>query len=196
MQIDARDIDDFKTERKDVVPPLAPIFRLVPFLFYGSLLALAVVGAMSFLKMRAESQKRDQLNADVTSLNAEIEQTKAQRAALESEIRKATDMEAWVLGSMPIQPLVVAIARSMETRSSIVDLTIERDADNPAQLKLALRLNTDSDKQLEKTLDVIRSMNYREFSPTQTMVRGDLDYRATLIWTDPNRGARQEEAAQ
>ena len=56
--------------------------------------------------------------------------------------------------------------------------------------KKVLKLNTASDKQLEKTLAVIRAMNYREFNPTQTRVQGNLDYRANLIWQDPG-GKRQ-----
>ena len=86
---------------------------------------------------------------------------------------------------MPLQPLVVAIVRSMAANSSIVELNLERDAETPSQLRLGLRLNTDSDKQLEDTLEVIRDMHYREFSPTQTRVRGDLDYKASMLWQNP-----------
>jgi len=46
-------------------------------------------------------------------------------------------------------------------------------------------MNADSDKQLEDTLAKIEEMHYREFSPTQTRVRGDLDYRASLLWQNP-----------
>ena len=98
---------------------------------------------------------------------------------------------------MPLQPLVVGIVRSMAPNSSIVELNLERDAETPSQLKLGLRLNTDSDKQLENTLEVIRKMNYREFSPTQTRVRGDLDYRASLLWQNPHtKKQTPEERAQ
>jgi hypothetical protein len=75
----------------------------------------------------------------------------------------------------------------MDPQSSIVDLKLERDTETPSQLRLGLRLNTNSDQQLEDTLEVIRRMNYREFSPTQTRVRGDLDYRASLLWQNPHR---------
>ena len=40
----------------------------------------------------------------------------------------------------------------MAANSSIVELNLERDPETPSQLKLGLRLNTDSDKQLDQTL--------------------------------------------
>jgi hypothetical protein len=80
-----------------------------------------------------------------------------------------------------------------------VDFTLERDAETPSQLRIALKLNTDSDKQLEETLEVIRQMDYREFNPTQTRVQGNLDYKASLLWQNPHTKAKRqspEERAQ
>ena len=187
MQIVADQIDDLKTDRKDIMPALPMVFRIVPILFYGALAFLVVIGSLAFWNMRVATQKRDAIKQRITSLQTEIATTKADRAALEVKIREATNLEAWVLASMPLQPLIVAIVRSMDPQSSIVDLKLERDTETPSQLRLGLRLNTNSDQQLEDTLEVIRRMNYREFSPTQTRVRGDLDYRASLLWQNPHR---------
>lgn len=185
MLIQGQYVDDLKTDRKDITPPLPMIMRLVPLLFYCSLLFLVVIGSVSFVYSRVEAGRRDNTLAQVTALKGEIAAQKTARSSLEAKIRESTDLEAWVLASMPIQPLVVNIVRSMGPQSAIVSLSLERDAETPSQLRLGLRLNTDSDKQLEKTLDVIRGMNYREFSPTQTRARGDLDYRASLLWQSP-----------
>lgn len=183
MLIEGNRIDDFKTQRKDQMPPLPTIYRLVPLLFYLSLFFLLVVGSLAAWSSRVSVMRFDGITAQTTRMKKEIEATKAARNALESKIREATDMENWVLASMPLQPLVVSIIRSMEPGSNIVDLSLERDADSPSQLKLALTINTDSDAQIEKTLEAIRKMNYREFSPTQSTVKGNLEYRASLLWS-------------
>lgn len=185
MQIHGRQIDDFKTDRKDIMPPLPPIMRLVPILFYLSLCFLLVVGALAIWNTKRASARYDEGLSGVAETERQIAALKAERSALDAQIREAADLEDWVLTAMPLQPLVLSIIRSMDPRTSIVDLTLDRDAENPTQLKLGLRLNADSDKQLDKTLEAIRSMNFREFSPTQTMVRGDLDYRANLVWVSP-----------
>lgn len=190
MLIAETKIDDFKTERKDIAPPLPMIMRLVPLLFYLSLVFLAVVGSVASLHAKLSSDQRSLVLSRIEKLKKDIEDTKKQRSALEKEINEAMDLEAWVLASMPLQPLVVSIIRSMNSQSEIVDFTLERDAETPSQLRIGLKLNTASDKQLEQTLEVIRAMNYREFNPTQTRVQGNLDYKASLLWQDP--GSRRE----
>lgn len=193
MLISDTKIDDFKTDRKDIAPPLPLVMRLVPILFYLSLVFLAVVGTVASLHAKFASDRRTAVLARIETLKSQIEQTKGQRAAVESEISEALDLEAWVLASMPLQPLIVAVIRSMGPDSEIVDLTLERDAETPSQLRIGLKLNTASDKQLEQTLQVIRDMHYREFNPTQTRVQGNLDYKASLLWQDPRAGRETPE---
>ena len=161
------------------------VMRLVPILFYLSLLFLVVVGSVASLHAKLSSDQRKNVIARIESLKSQIEQSKTQRASLENEISEALDLEAWVLASMPLQPLIMAIIRSMGPESEIVDLTLERDAETPSQLRLGLKLNSSSDKQLEDTLAAIKDLDYREFNPTQTRVQGNLDYKASLLWQDP-----------
>jgi hypothetical protein len=197
MQISGAQIDDLKTDRKDIMPPLPMVLRVVPILFYGAIAFSLVVGSSALWNARLATQRRDAILQNITSVKSEIAQTKSSRAALEARIREAADLENWVIASMPLQPLVVGIVRGMAPNSSIVELTLERDAETPSQLKLGLRLNTDSDKQLEQTLELIRSMHYREFSPTQTRVRGDLEYKASLLWQNPyTKNQTPEERAK
>lgn len=197
MQISGSQIDDLKTDRKDIMPALPMVLRVVPILFYSSIAFALIVGSVAFWNGRIATQRRDATKQRIASLNSEISSTKASRAALEAKIREATDLEAWVLASMPLQPLAVGIIRSMSPNSSIVELSLERDAETPSQLKMGLRMNTDSDKQLEDTLATLEKMHYREFSPTQTRVRGDLDYRASLLWQNPySKNQTPEERAK
>lgn len=185
MLINDTRIDDFKTDRKDIAPPLPMIMRLVPLLFYLSLAFLLVVGSAASWHAKVATDQHNTLVVRVENLKSEIAEVKQRRTALDMEIMEAQDLEAWVLASVPLQPLVVAIIRSMENGSEIVELSLERDSETPSQLRIGLRLNTASDKQIEKTLEVMQRMNYRAFNPTQTRVQGNLDYKASLLWADP-----------
>jgi cell division protein FtsB len=188
MQVLANEIDDFKTERKDILPPLPQVFRLVPILFYLSLIFVVLIGAIAAVHTKVANDRLNDARSRVAALKQEIGSLETDRAKLEAEIRGAAELEGWVLAAAPIQPLVAAICESMDARlqSTIVELKLERDVESPSQLKLGLRLNTTSEDQLQKTLEAVRNLGFLEFSPTQSMVRGDLDYRATLLWQLPN----------
>jgi len=198
MLITEQQIDDFKTDRRDITPPLPMVFRLVPILFYLSLVFLVVVGSLALWHAKVAADRLEEARQGVAQVKKDISQQKTARAALEKRIRESTNLESWVLASMPLQPLVVAIIRSMKPDTALVNLSIERDPETPSQLRLSMRMNADSDDQLTDTLEVIRSMNYREISPTQTMIKGDLAYRASLLWqkTDEEEITPQSRAAQ
>lgn len=193
MQIAGRKIDDFKFDRKDITPPLPILFRLVPLLFYCSIAVTIILSSIYFLQFRLAVQKRDGLTAELATIAGQTQDTRNQRTALETQIRIATDIEAWVAGSRPLQPLIVEITRSMKPRSTIIDLKLERDADSPAQLKMAIKFGTESAKQLDDTLEKIAGQKYRAFSPQQTLGKNELDYSSTLVWQDPT--ARKSQTA-
>jgi len=139
--------------------------------------------------------------ARIEKLKSEIEEKRKARSDLEKEIAEATDLEAWTLASMPIQPLVVKIIRSMEPGSEIERLQLERDAEKPSQLRIQLILNTASEKQIEETLKVVREMNFRESNQSCTQSDGQLVYTARLVWQAPpsqsqrTRPQRQQPSA-
>ncbi len=193
MQITERQIDDFKTDRKDIAPPLPVVLRLVPLLFYCSIAVAVILSSIFAIQFQLAVQKRDGHKSQSATLATQTQDARTQRAALESQIKKATDIQSWVASSRPVQPLLVEITRSMGPRSSIVDLRLDRDLENPAQIKMGLRMGTDSTKQLDLTVEKIAALNYRAFSPTQTLGRGELDYKATLVHQDP---LRQSEEVQ
>lgn len=203
MLVPVNEIDDFKTERKDILPPLPQVFRMVPILFYLSLIFVVLISGIAAVHSKVANDRLRDARSRVAALKTEIDGLKTQRTELESEIRGAAELEGWVLAAAPIQPLVVAICESMDARlqTTIVELKLERDVESPSQLKLGLRLNTTSEDQLQKTLEAVRELGFLEFSPTQSMVRGDLDYRATLLWQapageDPAAGEGTSAAAQ
>jgi len=181
MQISERQIDDFKTDRKDITPPLPTVLRLVPILFYCSIAVAILLSSIFFLQFRLAIAKRDSHRAQAASLAAQTQQSKNERAALETQIKKATDIQSWVNGSRPIQPLLVEITRSMDPKSSILDLRLDRGINDPSQIQMGLKMGADSTKQLDLTMAAISGLNFRAFSPSQTLGRGVLDYKATLV---------------
>jgi len=192
MQISDRHIDDFKSDRKGITPPLPMVLRLVPILFYCSIAVTVILCSLFFLQFRMAIQKRDGHKAQTASLSAQTQESKNQRVALEAQIRKATDIQNWVENSRPIQPLVIEITRSMTPKASIADLRLDRSPDDPSQIKLAIKIGTDSTKQLDLTVEKIALLDYQPFSPTRELGRGELDYKATLV----RRNARQSSEDQ
>lgn len=191
MQIYARTIDDFKTERKDIAPPLPGYLRLVPMFLYLSIVASILLNALFIARFSQAGQAKDiSLKQDRQTL-ADLDAAKKQRGELETEAKKATDMANWVDASRPLQPLIVEIARSMEPEASLMELRMDRDAENAAQVKLSLRLQTDNARQLDQTLQTIANSRFRTYSPQQSMVKGEVDYKATLLWQD---AAREQSA--
>ena len=160
-----------------------PFFR---FALLCLILLLFAGGSLAYLRDKSASDHRNAIAARVESLKREIAALRSERAALEEEVVESQDLEAWVLSSMPIQPLFVDIVRSMGPQSEIVELSIERDAEKPSQLRLSLELNTASDKQLDQTLAAIQRRNYRELNPMLTRIQGNLDYKASLVYEDPD----------
>ena len=182
MKIERRIIDDLKTERPDIAPGLPAYLRLVPILFYATILGGILLSGFFLLVLRNASTAEAEWKAEIARRNQELADVKSGRAAVERQTRRATDVVAWVEGSRNLQPLVVSMIRSMEAGSSIAELALARDATTPTQIKLTLKLNTQGTRQLDATLEQIVSRDFRTYNPNQTQSRGEIDYEATLIY--------------
>lgn len=189
MQLPAKSIDDFKTERKGISPPLPTYLRVVPLLFYLTIAASLVLSGLFYLNYGEAKKNKERAIETNRKLQADIKSTAQMRKDLEKEAKRASDVASYVEASRPLQPLVVEIARSMQPDSSLVDLRLVRDANNPAQVKLNLRLGTETTRQLDLTLAKIAEQQFRAFAPQQNLAKGELSYQATLLWQDPSRNA-------
>lgn len=185
MQIAHRIIDDLKTERPDITPPLPAYMRLVPILFYACVLGGIVLSGLFFVVLRNAAEAEKQWKALSAERTQKLAQVQADRASLEREARRASDIVAWVESARAMQPLAVGIIRSIEPNSSIASLGLSRDPATATQIKLTLKLNTQSPRQLDTTLESIASHDYRTYNPNQTQNRGELDYQATLLYQAP-----------
>jgi len=187
MQIFAKSIDDFKTDRKGISPPLPIYLRLVPIVFYLTIAASILLNGLFFVRYSQAGKNREMALIRDKQVQADLAGAQKQRKDLENETKRASDIVAWLDASRPLQPLVVEIARSIEDDSSIVELRLDRDAENPAQIRFSMRLGSDTARQLDVTLAKIAALRFRTFSPQQTMEKGAIDYKATLIWLDAAR---------
>src|SRR5690606_3185733 len=127
---------------------------------------------LQLVKARTE---RDDWKSRETEAQLQLAETKSARTALENEAKRASDFVAWIEGSRMVQPLVAAISRSMGEKSSIAQLTIERNEENPTQIKLKLKLLADSPDQLDGTLEAIARDGFRAYSAQQKQAGGAMD---------------------
>lgn len=184
MKIERRIIDDLKTERSDVAPGLPGYFRIVPVFFYLTIVGGILLSVFFLYLLRNAASAEADWKARTAERNKSLALIKTETTAVEAQARRANDVLSWVEGSRNLQPLVVAIIRSMEPSSSIAELALARDPATPTQMKLTLRLNAQGTRQLDATLEQIAAMNFRAYNPNRTQSRGEIDYDATLIYQE------------
>ena len=173
--------DDFKTDRKDITPPLPAILRLVPILFYLTVVSAMILCGLFLYQLKLANDNILAAKSGLAEAQAQVVTAAAERKQLEAQILRATDVQGWVEGSRPLQPLVVAVARSIGEEASLADLKLDRDEESPSSLKLAMRIGTSSATQLEETTDAIARENFRLLQPEQTLAEGQINYRATIV---------------
>ena len=174
---------DLKKENNQVAPPLPSSFKLIPILFYMAIAGCAFFAAYYLLQYNQAEKDRAAQEAIMAQEKKKTTQIEAQTTQLNEDLGKAKSMIEWVRGSRSVQPLALLITRKMDPGNSIVELSLERKIENPWQLQLFLRLNSDN-IQLEDIIEKLRTNNYRAFSPVRNQGGDTLDYRATLIYQD------------
>lgn len=163
------------------MPPLPAVLRLVPILFYLTVASSIILCGLFLYQLKLANDSIAIANTGLADAQSQVASTAAERKQLESQILRATDVQGWVEGSRPLQPLVVAVARSIGEEASLADLKLDRDEESPSSLKLAMRIGTSSATQLEETTDAISRENFRLLQPEQTLAEGQINYRATIV---------------
>ena len=177
---------DLKTERADIGQPLPGILSFLPILFY-----LAVVGAIAlnvwfFLQLKGSEKAAANWKSKAEDEEQLKQQLTTKLEKIKSEEKRANDVRDWVEGSRQLQPLALAVAKSMGPKSYIAELSLFRELANPDQVRIGLKFDGGGATQLESTLLSINELHYRSYSASQTAGKGGtLDYGATLIWRNP-----------
>lgn len=174
-------VDDFKEERRDVTPPLPIVLRIVPLLFYLSIFAALVLCSIFLVQIQVAASSIKTYEQGIADVKADMENTATMRTQLEGRILRATDVQNWVEGSTPVQPLAVAAARSISPDSMLADLRLDRDPDSPASIRFGMRVSASTMEQIDKTTTALGDQHYRVIQPQQTLSDGQIDYRATLV---------------
>jgi len=174
-------VHDVKTESPDLLPPLPMVLRLIPILFYLSAFGAVLLLVLTFIQIRVGAVELENARQQEREATEDLGRIATERSQLEGRLKRASEIAAWVEGSIPLQPLVASIARSMDERSAINELVLARDRDQPIQIQLSLKMQTPVAEQLETTLAAIRDASFRAFQAEQSQTGTRIEYEVTLV---------------
>ena len=187
MENTQRVCKELKTDRTDIEDPLPGWARIIPVLFVVSLLAGIGLNASFIVSQKKSETAKEEAVARESRENQAKKQLLMKIKDMDARVAKAETVVKWVEGSRPVQPLAIAIARSMSNKATIAELSLRRDPANPGQIRMLLKFDGGGNTQLEETLAAISDQGYRYYQTTQTKgKKGGLDYQATLIWQGTN----------
>ena len=184
---------DLKTERPNVGRALPAALRILPVAFYLATVGSIVLTSFFYLRLRSATTVKEEWLAtekQQTKLTADLEEV---MESVTAEVKKAEEVVAWMDGTREIQKLCLSITRSMAAESTIAELRIDRQTDNPAQIQIGLKLNGGGKRglqteQVDRTVKALAEENfYRSYSAEQNQDKtGALHYSATLIHQPPS----------
>lgn len=173
---------DFKTPRSDSARRLPSAFALVPVLFYLSLIGGAYFNFTSYQSFSKATKDRDtwkQVTAQKTEAKATIERN---MAGLMKEKARAEKLAQWIEGTRAMQPITVAVSRSLSPEITVGQLTMERSTELPAQITLTMTLNNGTVEDIARVHQGINALNYRPYNTQQSKNGEILEYHTMLIW--------------
>ena len=175
-------LHDLKTERQDLTKPLPKILIIVPILFFISLIGAIFLNILFFLKIKEAEALSSDWQQRAESEVFQKKQTGMTIDLIKKEEQKGQEIHKWVEGSMQMQPLALSVSRSMGPKSSIEELSLYKDKNNPNQILIQLSFINGGQKQLDDTLSAINTVGYRAYSANQSSEQGGkVNYQATLI---------------
>lgn len=175
---------DFKTPRTDTSKRLPPSFKLVPIALYLALVAGSYFMTMDWLAYKKAEADKQQADVAKTQHEQVTEQKRAEKVKLDAQTKKAEGVAKWVEGARNVQPLNVAIARSVPPEVRLADVSLERSDQMPANLSLTVRLKGGSPQEVAMIETSLSRLNYRSFSPQQSKDGEVIEYRSTLVRQD------------
>ncbi|MFZ4763528.1 MAG: hypothetical protein ACOYMN_01140 [Roseimicrobium sp.] len=173
---------DFKSPRNDTSKRLPPVFMVVPILFYTVLIGGTYMGVTSYMSYRQALQNRDQWKQQQTEHDEARKRFDTERTTVEREKTKAETLAQWVEGTRALQPISVAVIRSMPPEISLADLSLERSRELPQQILMNVRINSGTLEEIGRIQNAISSLNYKAYNSQQLKAGDSLEYRSMLVW--------------
>ncbi len=174
-------IHDLKTERQNVSAGLPPAYKLVPAAFYLVAAASAFLSLYFYLGKKTYQATEAEMRDRISAAQAEESTLVASQQAIVDESKQAEAYAKWLEGSHPLQPVAVAVGRSMSKDSTVAALTLNRNPEIPAHTFLQLKIDGGGSGQIETTLDAIYALDYQTYSAQQVKGEKSTDFQATLI---------------
>jgi len=177
-------IHDLKTERQSVSAGLPSGYKLIPLAFYLVSVASIFLSLYFYLSKKAYEASEDQMQSRIASARSEESTLINGQQAIVDEAKKAEVFAKWLEGSRPLQPVTVAIGRSMGKDSTVAELALDRNPEIPAHTFMQLKIDGGGSEQIETTLDAIYALEYQTYSAQQVKGKDSTDFQATLIHGD------------
>lgn len=177
-------IHDLKTERQNVSAGLPAAYKLVPIAFYLVATASIFLSLYFYLSKKTYEAMESEMQYRISNAKAEETTLLSNQQSIVDEAKKAEVFARWLEGSRPLQPVTVAIGRSMGKDSTVAELALNRNPEIPAHTFLQLKIDGGGTEQIETTLNAINALSYLTYSAQQVKGRNSTDFQATLIHTD------------
>ncbi len=179
--------NDLKTERPDVSQGLPPYFRAIPILFFAGIVSAGGLGTWFYVGFRSASASKTYWVEEDAKSKAAAEKIGKEKKEILEQNERAKEVVEWMEGAQGLQPLSVAITRSVAPTVTISELSLTRNTEIPSQIYFSLKLDGAGPDQLDRTLASVKDLSYRAYSAQQTKAKSSLDYKATLIWQSSNQ---------
>jgi hypothetical protein len=173
---------DIKTPRLDASKRLAPYWAVTPVAFYVMLIFCAYTNITAYLGYRKALQDRDTWKAYQAEQRKAKEKYETEKNAVLKEKARAEKLAQWIEGTRTIQPITVAIARSVPVESTIGQLSLERSVDLPSQIILTLTINNGTVEDVSRVQQNISNLSYHPFNAQQNHTGDLLEYKTMLVW--------------
>ena len=177
-------IHDLRNERQNTTGGLPGILKIVPVAFYLGTVLSILLSLYFYASLKAYKRTEDVMKDRLASAKAETTSIQTQEARLVDMADKAAVLADWLEGSRPLQPVTVAVARSMAKNSTIAELSLNRNPELPAHTFMELKINGGGSQQVQTTLKSIYALNYQTHSSQEVKGKNAIDFQATLMYDE------------